>query len=276
MEGRIRQLESLLKNAEIVEGGDTRRGAAGSIVAIRYEGDDDDRALPHRLHRGTRSTGSRSSRPGRRSARRCIGHKVGDIVDYDAPARALKVEIVTIESEQPSRRTVVAAPSIAACRSLTSSFPARHHVRPRAPARRAHRRSCSCTDWRRPRDLNWFASFRPTRPSATGSSRIDHRGHGRGIRTRRLFRLADCADDVAALADELGIEQLHRGRLLDGRTDRPAVLAPASARGSTGSCSARPRRDFSSARAKQGLFCADAVHGPASRLDPRCRAPGRR
>ena len=33
---------------------------------------------------------------------------------------------------------------------------------------------------------------------------IDHRGHGRGIRTRARFRLADCADDAAALIDELG------------------------------------------------------------------------
>lgn len=30
---------------------------------------------------------------------------------------------------------------------------------------------------------------------------------GRGIRTRAPFRLADCADDVAAVADELGIER---------------------------------------------------------------------
>ncbi len=36
---------------------------------------------------------------------------------------------------------------------------------------------------------------------------VDHRGHGHGIRTRR-FRLADCADDVAALAHELGIRRL--------------------------------------------------------------------
>jgi 3-oxoadipate enol-lactonase len=28
---------------------------------------------------------------------------------------------------------------------------------------------------------------------------FDHRGHGRGIRTRRRFRLEDCADDVAEL-----------------------------------------------------------------------------
>ena len=33
---------------------------------------------------------------------------------------------------------------------------------------------------------------------------LDHRGHGRGIRSRRPFRLEDCADDVAALIDQLG------------------------------------------------------------------------
>ena len=35
---------------------------------------------------------------------------------------------------------------------------------------------------------------------------LDHRGHGRGIRSSQPFRLADCADDVAALMDQLGIE----------------------------------------------------------------------
>lgn len=34
---------------------------------------------------------------------------------------------------------------------------------------------------------------------------IDHRGHGRGIRSSQSFRLSDCADDVAALMDQLGI-----------------------------------------------------------------------
>ena len=32
---------------------------------------------------------------------------------------------------------------------------------------------------------------------------LDHRGHGRGIRSRRPFRLEDCADDVAALIEQL-------------------------------------------------------------------------
>lgn len=35
---------------------------------------------------------------------------------------------------------------------------------------------------------------------------LDHRGHGRGIRNTHHFSLSDCADDVAALADRLGID----------------------------------------------------------------------
>jgi pimeloyl-ACP methyl ester carboxylesterase len=50
--------------------------------------------------------------------------------------------------------------------------------------------------------LNWFRVFeilgRHFRVIAP-----DMRGHGRGIRTHRAFKLEDCADDVAALMDEL-------------------------------------------------------------------------
>lgn len=55
-------------------------------------------------------------------------------------------------------------------------------------------------------DLNWFRCY-----DALGRHyrvvAMDHRGHGRGIRSSRPFRLADCADDVAAVADELGIDR---------------------------------------------------------------------
>src|SRR5947207_13080875 len=61
--------------------------------------------------------------------------------------------------------------------------------------------------WTATADLNWFPSYdalgRPFRVVA-----LDHRGHGRGIRSRRPFRLSDCADDVAALAGVLGIDRL--------------------------------------------------------------------
>jgi len=54
--------------------------------------------------------------------------------------------------------------------------------------------------------LNWFTSIRALAERFRVVV-VDHRGHGHGIRTRH-FRLADCADDVIALADVLGIESL--------------------------------------------------------------------
>ena len=61
--------------------------------------------------------------------------------------------------------------------------------------------------WTVTADLNWFPAF-----EALGERfhvvALDHRGHGRGIRSWRPFRLEDCAGDAAALAAELGIERL--------------------------------------------------------------------
>lgn len=54
--------------------------------------------------------------------------------------------------------------------------------------------------------LNWFTSVRALAEQFRVVV-LDHRGHGHGIRTRQ-FRLADCADDVIALADVLGIDSL--------------------------------------------------------------------
>lgn len=53
-------------------------------------------------------------------------------------------------------------------------------------------------------DLNWSSSY-----TALGRHfrvvALDHRGHAQGIRSHRRFRLEDCADDVATLADQLGL-----------------------------------------------------------------------
>ncbi len=54
--------------------------------------------------------------------------------------------------------------------------------------------------------LNWFTVYEPLAEFSRVIS-IDHRGHGRGIRTRERFRLVDAADDVVALADVLGIDR---------------------------------------------------------------------
>ena len=52
--------------------------------------------------------------------------------------------------------------------------------------------------------LNWFQAF----DALSEHFRIlavDQRGHGRGLRTWKRFRLADCADDAATLLDELEV-----------------------------------------------------------------------
>jgi 3-oxoadipate enol-lactonase len=58
--------------------------------------------------------------------------------------------------------------------------------------------------WTATADLNWFTCF-----DALGQHfRVlapDHRGHGRGLRPNGGFRLSDCADDVAAIADVFGV-----------------------------------------------------------------------
>lgn len=61
--------------------------------------------------------------------------------------------------------------------------------------------------WTVTADLNWFACYGPLSESFRVVA-MDHRGHGQGIRSRRPFRLEDCADDAAALAAELGIDEL--------------------------------------------------------------------
>lgn len=58
--------------------------------------------------------------------------------------------------------------------------------------------------WTATADLNWFTTY-DALASHFRVIALDHRGHGRGIRTSGRFTLSDCADDVAALADQLGV-----------------------------------------------------------------------
>jgi len=53
--------------------------------------------------------------------------------------------------------------------------------------------------------LNWCGVFEPLSRHVSIVA-PDHRGHGRGIRSSRKFRLEDAADDVVALADVLRLD----------------------------------------------------------------------
>ncbi len=57
--------------------------------------------------------------------------------------------------------------------------------------------------WTSTAALTWCRCFRPLAREARVVA-IDHRGHGRGIRSLKPFTLEDCADDTAALVDLLG------------------------------------------------------------------------
>ncbi len=59
--------------------------------------------------------------------------------------------------------------------------------------------------WTVTADLNWYPAFQPLSQRASVLA-FDHRGHGLGIPTRR-FQFSDCADDVLAVADALGIDR---------------------------------------------------------------------
>jgi len=98
MEARIRQLQSLVDNAVIVDANQASDTvAAGSIVALRYEGDDDvDRFLVGSIEERRSDVAVVS--PASPLGQALVGHRKGDVVSYQAPGGNLKVEIVEIET----------------------------------------------------------------------------------------------------------------------------------------------------------------------------------
>lgn len=59
--------------------------------------------------------------------------------------------------------------------------------------------------WTATADLNFYTCYAPLAERYRVVA-FDHRGHGRGIRTRKAFTLEDCADDAVAVADVLGVD----------------------------------------------------------------------
>jgi pimeloyl-ACP methyl ester carboxylesterase len=120
--------------------------------------------------------------------------------------------------------------------------------------------------WTATADLTWYQTYEPVAAHYRVLA-LDHRGHGRGIRSRRPFRLEDCADDVAALAGVLGIDRLVPvGYSMGGPVAmllwrrHPAVV--------DGLVLCATARSFSSSRQDRAEFLALAGLAMASRLTP--------
>jgi transcription elongation factor GreA len=98
MEARIAKIAGILENAVIVEGGGGDTVRAGSIVVLRYEGDDEDETERYLV-------GSIEERhddlhvvsPKSPLGEALLGSVAGDTVSYAAPNGELRVEVVRVE-----------------------------------------------------------------------------------------------------------------------------------------------------------------------------------
>jgi len=100
MESRIRQLQAMLKDAEIVDesGKDDGTVSLGSIVTLRYDGDDEDDTQRFFVgsieeQQGDLNVISPSSPLGQV----LVGQRGGGVVEYQAPGGTLKVHVVAVE-----------------------------------------------------------------------------------------------------------------------------------------------------------------------------------
>jgi len=96
MQGRINHLANLVENAEIVDRSEVTDVQPGTVVGIRYDGDDDvERYLLGSIEE--RVEGLDVMSPGSALGSALIGHRAGDTVAYETPTGArLKVKIVTV------------------------------------------------------------------------------------------------------------------------------------------------------------------------------------
>ena len=106
MEARIRHLDGAAQERrDRVDGGGSEIVEAGSIVAIRYEGDDDtERYLIGSIEE--RHDDLDVISPGSPLGQALLGHRVGDIVDFEAPARKelTRRSRSLVSTAEPTRR----------------------------------------------------------------------------------------------------------------------------------------------------------------------------
>ncbi len=100
MEARVRQLQALLKTAQVVEAaGPGGSVATGTVVTILYEGDDEDDAQSFFVGSIEERQGDLAViSPSAPLGAALMGKSAGDQVQYDAPGGTLRVTVVRVGS----------------------------------------------------------------------------------------------------------------------------------------------------------------------------------
>ena len=100
MEARIRQLQSILEHAEVLDDEASGAGgvvATGVVVTIQYEGDDEtEQYLIGSIEE--RREGLAIISPGSPLGQALLGQSPGTTVSYEAPSGMLQVEIVAVSA----------------------------------------------------------------------------------------------------------------------------------------------------------------------------------
>ena len=97
MEGRIRQLEHVLENAEIIESGDEGVVAAGTVVTFMYEGDSPADAETYLVGHMEEKVGDIDVvSPSSPLGAALLGAGEGQWVEYEAPNGMLRVQVLKV------------------------------------------------------------------------------------------------------------------------------------------------------------------------------------
>jgi transcription elongation factor GreA len=98
MESRIRQIDNVIRNHEIVERDENSNTVEhATIVQIVYEGDDDDDRQEFFIGSiEEKPDGVLVASPTSPLGSALLGHAVGDAVEYEAPSGVLRLKIVGI------------------------------------------------------------------------------------------------------------------------------------------------------------------------------------
>ena len=97
IEGRIKKIEKMLENVEIIEKGDSSVVSLGTTVSIKYV-DDEDETDEYQIV-GSQEADPFMSKISNESpiAKALMNKKVGDIVEVESPNGVYKIEIIDIK-----------------------------------------------------------------------------------------------------------------------------------------------------------------------------------